>query len=91
MLPIRYAPYILNSPVHYEMNPLTTMSLCNFPADFNGDGRPDNITFMIKRIKIHNLNALKDPTYRFPGNYGVEKFLELFSGEFIYFGECEWV
>lgn len=37
---------------------------------------------MIKRIKIHNLNALKDPTYRFPGNYGVEKFLELFSGEF---------
>lgn len=36
---------------------------------------------MIKRIKVHNLNALKDPTYRFPGNYGVEKFLELFSGE----------
>lgn len=53
-------------------------------ADFNGDGRPDNITFMIKRIKIHNLNALKDPTYRFPGNYGVEKFLELFSGECIW-------
>lgn len=26
------------------------------------------------------MNALKDPTYRFPGNYGVEKFLELFSG-----------
>lgn len=52
-------------------------------ADFNGDGRADNITFMIKRIKIHNLNALKDPTYRFPGNYGVEKFLELFSGEFL--------
>lgn len=69
------------------------MSLCNFhfPADFNGDGRPDNITFMIKRIKIHNLNALKDPTYRFPGNYGVEKFLELFSGECIYFGGFEWV
>jgi hypothetical protein len=37
---------------------------------------------MIKRIKVHNANALKDPTYRFPGNYGVEKFLELFSGEF---------
>lgn len=35
---------------------------------------------MIKRIKVHNTNALKDPTYRFPGNYGVEKFLELFSG-----------
>lgn len=26
------------------------------------------------------MNALKDPLYRFPGNYGVEKFLELFSG-----------
>lgn len=51
-------------------------------TDFNGDGKPDNITFMIKRIKVHNLNALKDPTYRFPGNYGVEKFLELFSGKF---------
>lgn len=51
-----------------------------FIADFNSDGKPDNITFMIKRIKVHNMNALKDPTYRFPGNYGVEKFLELFSG-----------
>lgn len=27
------------------------------------------------------MNALKDPAYRFPGNYGVEKFLELFSGK----------
>jgi hypothetical protein len=27
------------------------------------------------------MNALKDPSYRFPGNYGVEKFLELFSGK----------
>uniref|UniRef100_A0A182Q4H0 Uncharacterized protein n=1 Tax=Anopheles farauti TaxID=69004 RepID=A0A182Q4H0_9DIPT len=51
-------------------------------TDFNGDGKPDNITFMIKRIKVHNQNALKDPLYRFPGNYGVEKFLELFSGKF---------
>lgn len=51
-----------------------------FIADFNSDGKPDNITFMIKRIKVHNMNALKDPMYRFPGNYGVEKFLELFSG-----------
>lgn len=39
---------------------------------------------MIKRIKIHNTNALKDPSYRFPGNYGVEKFLELFSGELVF-------
>lgn len=53
-----------------------------FIADFNSDGKPDNITFMIKRIKVHNMNALKDPMYRFPGNYGVEKFLELFSGNF---------
>lgn len=53
-----------------------------FHPDFNGDGKPDNITFMIKRIKVHNSNALKDPLYRFPGNYGVEKFLELFSGKF---------
>ncbi|KAL5283829.1 hypothetical protein ACFFRR_006237 [Megaselia abdita] len=50
-------------------------------TDFNGDGKPDNITFMIKRIKVHNSNALKDSSYRFPGNYGVEKFLELFSEE----------
>ena len=69
-----------------------------FIADFfNGDGKPDNITFMIKRIKVHNMNALKDPMYRFPGNYGVEKFLELFSGnctcsffciEMIYYAAC---
>ncbi|XP_064536171.1 uncharacterized protein Kul isoform X1 [Drosophila montana] len=50
-------------------------------TDFNNDGKPDNITFMIKRIKVHNMNAMKDPSYRFPGNYGVEKFLELFSEE----------
>lgn len=55
--------------------------LYSFITDFNGDGKADNITFMIKRIKVHNKNALKDPTYRFPGNYGVEKFLELFSGK----------
>ncbi|XP_066997248.2 disintegrin and metalloproteinase domain-containing protein 10 [Anabrus simplex] len=50
-------------------------------TDFNQDGRPDNISFMIKRIKVHTMDALKDPTYRFPLNYGVEKFLELFSEE----------
>ncbi|XP_063989410.1 disintegrin and metalloproteinase domain-containing protein 10-like isoform X1 [Diachasmimorpha longicaudata] len=50
-------------------------------TDFNQDGRPDNISFMIKRVKVHNAEALKDPNYRFPGNYGVEKFLELFSEE----------
>ncbi|CAH1128593.1 unnamed protein product [Ceutorhynchus assimilis] len=50
-------------------------------TDFNQDGKKDNITFMVKRIKVHTLEALKDPTYRFPNNYGVEKFLELFSEE----------
>ena len=50
-------------------------------ADFDLDGKPDNISFMIKRIKVHTKEALKDPKYRFPGNYGVEKFLEIFSGQ----------
>ncbi|XP_049820176.1 disintegrin and metalloproteinase domain-containing protein 10-like isoform X2 [Aethina tumida] len=45
------------------------------------DGKPDNITFMVKRIKVHTTEALRDPLYRFPNNYGVEKFLELFSEE----------
>jgi len=36
---------------------------------------------MIKRIKVYTEDALKDRTYRFPGNYGVEKFLEIFSGK----------
>ncbi|XP_076295147.1 disintegrin and metalloproteinase domain-containing protein 10 [Lasioglossum baleicum] len=50
-------------------------------SDFNQDGRPDNIGFMIKRVKVHSEDALRDPNYRFPGNYGVEKYLELFSEE----------
>ncbi|RWS16819.1 hypothetical protein B4U79_10850 [Dinothrombium tinctorium] len=50
-------------------------------TDFDQDGRSDNISFLIKRIKVHTSDALKDPEYRFPGNYGVEKFLELFSEE----------
>lgn len=50
-------------------------------SDFNQDGKSDNITFMVKRIKVHTIDALKDPLYRFPNNYGVEKFLELFSGK----------
>ncbi|XP_075231361.1 kuzbanian-like [Lycorma delicatula] len=50
-------------------------------TDFNQDGKADNISFMIKRIKVHTAESLDDPKYRFPGNYGVEKFLELFSEE----------
>lgn len=53
-------------------------------TDFNQDGRPDNISFMIKRVKVHNAEAMKDPHYRFPNSYGVEKFLELFSGNCIH-------
>ena len=44
------------------------------------DGHGDNISFMIKRVKVHSGDAIKDPNYRFPGKYGVEKYLELFSG-----------
>lgn len=50
-------------------------------TDFNQDGKPDNISFMIKRIKVHTTESLNDPNYRFLGNYGVEKFLEIFSEE----------
>ena len=50
------------------------------PIDFDQDGQPDKIRFMIKRIKVHTSKALEDKEYRFPGNYGVEKFLEIFSG-----------
>ena len=57
------------------------MSVVSFHADFDQDGRSDNISFLIKRIKVHTLDALKDPEYRYPGSYGVEKFLELFSEE----------
>lgn len=39
---------------------------------------------MIKRIKVYTPDALNDKSYRFPGNYGVEKFLEIFSGELSY-------
>lgn len=50
-------------------------------ADFNQDGKSDNISFLIKRIKVHTTEALKDPVYRYKGTYGVEKYLELFSEE----------
>ncbi|XP_077562411.1 disintegrin and metalloproteinase domain-containing protein 10-like [Haemaphysalis longicornis] len=50
-------------------------------TDFDQDGRSDNISFLIKRIKVHTMEALREHEYRFPGNYGVEKFLELFSEE----------
>lgn len=50
-----------------------------FYTDFDQDGKHDEIGFIIKKIKIHT-----DPDvegYRYKGNYGVEKFLELVSEE----------
>lgn len=49
--------------------------------DFDQDGRPDNISFLIKRVKVHTTESLKLKDYRYPSTYGVEKFLELFSEE----------
>ena len=48
--------------------------------DFDEDEKPDQVSFMIKRIKVHTNDAMNEADYRYPGNYGVEKFLELFSG-----------
>lgn len=64
-----------------ELKRNTGLSIYCLLLDFNQDGRPDNIGFMIKRVKVHSEDALRDPNYRFPGNYGVEKYLELFSGK----------
>ena len=43
-------------------------------TDFDQDGKPDNISFLIKRIKVHTTDSLKDNEYRFPANYGVYYF-----------------
>jgi hypothetical protein len=43
---------------------------------------------MVKRIKVYSMDALKDSSYRFPHNYGVEKFLELFSGAYYFCCLC---
>ncbi|XP_022669722.1 disintegrin and metalloproteinase domain-containing protein 10-like isoform X3 [Varroa destructor] len=50
-------------------------------TDFDQDGRADNISFLIKRVKVHTKASLHSADYRYPDNYGVEKFLELFSEE----------
>lgn len=72
---IQVGKYILNLLIWL----IFIFEICS--SDFNQDGKPDNITFMIKRIKVHTHESLKDPTYRFGDNYGVEKYLELFSGK----------
>ena len=46
-------------------------------ADFDGNALADNVTFIIKRIKVHT-NSLA-AGYKFPDTYGVETYLELFS------------
>lgn len=61
-----------------ERNNVTIIFVIFFFSDFNQDGKPDNISFMIKRVKVH---SNPDPSYKFLGNYGVEKFLEIFSGK----------
>ena len=33
--------------------------------DFDGDGNPDRINFIVKRIKVYTTDALKDANYRF--------------------------
>lgn len=46
-------------------------------ADFDSSGTPDNIGFVIKKIKIWN-----DPTvagYKYDGNFAVDYFLDLHS------------
>ncbi|ODN05356.1 Disintegrin and metalloproteinase domain-containing protein 10 [Orchesella cincta] len=48
-------------------------------TDFDGDGVPDDISFMIKRIKVHTKNHTLDSSYRYNGEFQVIKFLELFS------------
>ena len=69
-----------NVKINYYLYILCILFSIYQPIDFDGDGEGDNIRFMIKRIKVHTSKALKDTNYRFPGNYGVEKFLEIFSG-----------
>ena len=52
------------------------MNISRF-SDFDGDEADDNINFIIKRIKVHTDKTADG--YKFPSNYGVETFLELFS------------
>ena len=46
-------------------------------SDFDDDRDADNIGFIIKRIKVHSDPT--EPGYKFPDDYGVETYLELFS------------
>lgn len=46
-------------------------------TDFDGDGTPDGISFMIKRIKVHNSSS--GVNYPYLGDFQVIKFLEKFS------------
>ena len=46
-------------------------------ADFDKDHIADKIHFIIKRVKVHSDSTV--PGYKYPSNYGVEKYLEIFS------------
>ena len=61
------------SSVHTKVSNIAFIDL----SDFDGDSLPDSINFIIKRIKVHTDSTASG--YKFPGNYGVETFLELFS------------
>lgn len=47
------------------------------PIDFDLDGYPDNLNFVIKKIKIFNDKF--DSEYKFNKNLGIERYLEIFS------------
>lgn len=50
--------------------------------DFDSDGEPDKINFIVKRIKVYTSEAVEDANYRFAQEFAsVEKFLETFSEE----------
>lgn len=46
-------------------------------TDFDGDGVPDGLSFMIKRLKVYSSSSA--PDYKYLGDYPVIKFLERFS------------
>lgn len=65
----RQKPFIL------KKNPTSFVTF----LDFDGDGSPDNIGFIIKKIKVWT-----DPTvegYKYDGNFAVDYFLDLHSDD----------
>ena len=50
-----------------------------FISDFDQSGSPDNINFIIKKIKVYTNSSASG--YKYNGNLGVETFLDLHSGD----------